>query len=467
MDAYDVKGRWWRPEAPDVEVVGDLHFSDSRGIRLELQGTLHPEEEQSPFELRKGGRGVLNGVSSSGTLMTLVEAEQINSSRSFPGYGRESYMARYVLREACIEKAEDLTFDGHYLRYNGLSDWWSKSGIKTSPIEVDDSCHRALLCSYTEQDPVIVSLPQAELSVRLAWSHGCTRRRAEVGETVDLRVRTKEPLTLSAWGDQYESALREFLTLAMGRPTLLDEWTAESPGVLMEINGSTHRRPMHVDVAQHEPSELDSAWSPREMLFSLDEIEGVLGETVTRWLEIRDRYTLARQLYFSTRYAPYLYAQTELVYLTQACESYHTIRFKNRGRVSADAHARAVEEVMEAVPAQHRDWVGPKLQGRPGISLASRLLFLCQRHEGVVQPLLKDVEGFCDSVAATRHYLTHGTRRPPTVMTDMLQIIYATWVLRILFEACLLEELGLTPDVLPTPFEGSSRYEHLSANPLE
>ena len=419
-----------------------------------------------PFKLRGEPPCILNGVSSHGTLMTLVGAEQINASRSFPGYGRESYMGRYVLRDARIERAEDLTFDGHWLRYAGLSDWWSRSGIKRVPIGRDASGHRTLLCSYSEQDPLTVSLPRAELSMCLAWSEAGTRRHIDVSETVIMRVRTHEPLGLSSWRDQYEAPLREFLTLAMGRPTLLEEWTAESPGVLMEIDGDTHRLPLHVDIAQHEPAELDSAWSPGEMLFTLDQIEDVFGAAVTRWLEVRERFTLARQLYFSTRYAPYLYAQTALVYLTQACESYHANRLKNHGRTSAGAHSRAVKEVLEAVPAEHRDWVEPKLQGRPGISLAQRLLSLCQRHLWVVQPLLRDTEGFCERVAATRNYLTHGTRLPPTVMTVMLDVVYATWVLRILFEACLLEEIGLTPTVLPNPFEGSSQYEHLKANPL-
>ena len=41
------------------------------------------------------------------------------------------------------------------------------------------------------------------------------------------------------------------------------------------------------------------------------------------------------------------------------------------------------------------------------------------------------------------------------------EIVQATWVLRILFEACLLEELGLTPVALADSFEESSYSEHL------
>jgi hypothetical protein len=187
---------------------------------------------------------------------------------------------------------------------------------------------------------------------------------------------------------------------------------------------------------------------------------------VQRWMEVRERYTLARQLYFSARYAPYMYKQTELVNLVQSCESYHEIRWKNRGRKSADAHARAVAEVLAAIPKEHIDWVAPRLVTRSKISLADRLRVLCDEHEGIVGPLLGNVEDFCQCAAATRNYLTHGTRRRDDVITDMREVLFAGWALRILLESCLLTELSIIPSMSANPFEGTSHYEHLKAHPL-
>jgi hypothetical protein len=145
-----------------------------------------------------------------------------------------------------------------------------------------------------------------------------------------------------------------------------------------------------------------------------------------------------------------MYKQTELIYLVQACESFHVLRHGKRGRPSAADHAQALEEVMSAIPPRHRGWVEPRLAGRPAISLQNRLAYLCQEHSEIVAPLVASVKAFCRRVATTRHFLTHGTKQSDDVITDMREVLHAAWVLRILFEACLLRELGITPSIVAT-----------------
>jgi len=413
---------------------------------------------------------LLNGISNNGSLMTLVDAQRTSSVRASSGYDRESYLARYVLRGACIEREEDLCFDSHRLWYTSLPEWWSRTGLHPQgPVELDDAGRRTIRLGYTEQDPLVVRLADAELSVMLTWHDPGSRprRHVEIGEAVLLSIRADEPLAFDEWGKRYEGPLRELLTLATGRPALLNRMVVESPAILRELNGYSYRVQLEIDRPQHEPSELSSAWSPMDMLFSLDEISSDLGGVVQRWLDVRERYTLARQLYFSARYAPYMYRQTEFVNLVQACESYHAIRLKNRGRKSAEAHAQAVEEVLAAIPDKHIEWVEPRLEARSRISLEDRLLFLCHEYEDIIRPLLGSVESFCRRVVATRHFLTHGRRRPADVITDMREILFAGWVIRILFEACVLGELGIITPSRINPFEGTSRYEHLRTHPLE
>jgi ApeA N-terminal domain 1 len=470
MENYETRGRWWRPEEPHSDVAGTLQFSNLKGITLELDGVFVTDEQLWPNVDNVQDPVLLNGISDNGSRMTLVDAQRTGTVRSSSGYDRESYTIRYVLRGACIEREEDLSFDGHRLWYTGLPEWWSRTGLHSQgPIELDDAGHRTIRLGYTDQDPLTVRLADAELSVMLAWSDSGSRprRHVEIREDVLLSIRTDDPLTLDKWSERYEGPLRELLTLATGRPALLSRLMVESPTILRELSGHSCRVPLEIDRPQHEPSELSSAWSPMDMLFSLDEIASDLGGVIQRWLDVRERYTLARQLYFSARYAPYMYKQTEFVNLVQACESYHAIRLKNRGRKSPEAHAQAVGEVLAAIPDKHIEWVEPRLEARSRISLEDRLLFLCHEHEDIIRPLLGSVESFCRRVVATRHFLTHGTRRSTDVITDMREILFADWVLRILFEACVLGELGIITPARINPFEGTSRYEHLRTHPLE
>ena len=123
--------------------------------------------------------------------------------------------------------------------------------------------------------------------------------------------------------------------------------------------------------------------------------------------------------------------------------------------------------MLAAIPDRHAEWVEQRLRPRSGISLADRLLLLCHEHEAIIGPLLGDVEDFCHRVAATRHFLTHGTRKSADVLADTKDILFGGWVLRLLFEACMLTELGIIPSISTNPFDGTSRYEHMKANPLK
>lgn len=467
MEDYETRGRWWSPEQPDVDIAGTLRFSNARGIALELDGVLCADSQRGANAL--GGDPILlNGISDAGTRMTLVDAQRSATASSSPGYDRESYVARYVLRGALTERQEDLSFDSQRLWYAGLPEWWSRTGLhEQGPVERDSGGHRIIRHGYTEQDPLTFSLADAELSVVLVGSDSGSRsrRRVEISEAVLLRVDSNDPLTFDEWAKGYEAPLRELLTLATGRAALLDRMVLQSRSIQMDLNGQSYPVPLEIDRPQHEPAELSAAWSPMDMLFSLDEVAADLGALIQRWVEVRERYTLARQLYFSARYAPYIYKQTELVNLVQSCASYHEIRLKNRGRKSAEAHAQAVEEVLAAVPEEHIAWVAPRLTTRPRISVEDRLRYLCDEHAEIVGPLLGSVEDFCGRVAVTRHFLVHGTRAHG-VITDMREILFAVWALRVLFESCLLSELGVIPSINANPFEGTRRYEHLKAHPL-
>jgi len=384
------------------------------------------------------------------------------------GYDRESYLVGWVLQGAHVERLEDLSFDCQRLWYTGVAEWWSRTGLDSrGPIELNDDGRRTTRISYTEQDPLVARLEDAELSAVLLWHDvgSRPRRQMEIREELLLRLRSDAPLGMEQWRELYEGPLRELLTLATGRTVLLDRMVVESPGATREIDGRPFRIPLEIHAPQHEPEELSDPWHVSDMLFSLDDIAHDLGGIFQRWTEVRNKYTLARQLYFSSRYAPYIYKQTLFVHLVQACESYHALRFKRRGRKSPDEHAQAIEEVLAAVPQRHVEWVEERLRPRP-TTLADRLLFLCRQHEAIMQPLLADTEEFCRRAAVTRHYLTHGTRQTADVITDMRDIVYGCWVLRILFEACLLCELGIIPDIAANPFEGTSHYEHLKAHPL-
>jgi hypothetical protein len=66
-----------------------------------------------------------------------------------------------------------------------------------------------------------------------------------------------------------------------------------------------------------------------------------------------------------------------------------------------------LEAILEASPAEYRNWLDYKLQHSNEAALRERLTQLIEMVAPVVTPAVGNVDDFIRSTTATRHYLTH------------------------------------------------------------
>jgi len=184
---------------------------------------------------------------------------------------------------------------------------------------------------------------------------------------------------------------------------------------------------------------------PHEMLFGLRDLPRGFGPTVKRWLERAEVLDPVYQLYLSTIYNPQSYLEQRFLNLVQALEVYHR-RAISSSDLQEEEHKKRKEEILEAVPDQHRAWLEDKLEYSNEPNLARRLKEIIRKYQesaySVVGVRSKDRDRFVYKVVTTRNYHTHFDKSKEAKAARGVELYQITEQLKLLIEICLLGDLG-------------------------
>lgn len=155
------------------------------------------------------------------------------------------------------------------------------------------------------------------------------------------------------------------------------------------------------------------------------------------------------RLFLGTVYNPQSYLEQHFLNLVQALEVYHR-RALYVPELPKEEHERRVNEILDASPEEHKGWLERKLRVVSEPSLNQRLHEIFKRHLSIVEFVIgkkKQVRAeFIEKVVATRNYRTHfdDSKKDKAARGEELYKIMQN--LNLVLEACLMEEIGFTPD---------------------
>jgi hypothetical protein len=185
--------------------------------------------------------------------------------------------------------------------------------------------------------------------------------------------------------------------------------------------------------------------NPHEMLFGLGDLPEGFGPTVERWLERAEVLDPVYRLYLGTIYNPQSYIEQRFLNLVQALEVYHR-RASPSSELKEEEHEKRKEEILEAVPDQHKAWLEEKLEYSNEPNLARRLKEVIRRYEksaySVTGDNSKDRGRFVYKVVTTRNYHTHFDKSKEVEAAQGEELYRITQKLKLLIEICLLGEIG-------------------------
>lgn len=442
MDAFDVDGEWWLPEAPDEKVAGRLVVTEDGKAELTLIGALR--------SLFHGGDSVTTNGTTTATFtdegrersgvyprilgiagskaFTLEDCFQVHRSTPFlGGLESERVLVSQVFRGAHFGDGEELAFTEISVWMDWLAYWVMRSGIEESiefsAPEGDPERH---LSTTLAIKPLEAESCQGQDGgkVVLGQSYGIAGdsvRERRLTQDFHFGVERDALVPLTTLLEQV-SGLQDLVSIGTGRTAAYTEVSLRHPDVSMPAGKGGEPRYLPIEMIARWNTVNDQpakSLHASDMWFTLPDLGGMSG--VERWLAVAAANRSALGRVMATRYSKGMYASDRVFNCAAALEAYD--RDKLGGSVNF------VDRIKRCAA----------LAGEP--------------FEGLVG----DVDAWAAALKDARNDVAHHKARMSSASTEHLFLGSAAYWL---FVLCLLRDSSAPTAVFERMVE-HSEYRHL------
>jgi hypothetical protein len=452
MTTNEYTGYWWIPSFPDNKIPGSIKISEQNEITLELLGTLPRSDERLHGEwLDNKNYEIILGFTREGELITIFQANCCHWSDNYPGINSEIYNINYFLIGVHYRKLEEMKFFKLKVRYSHLSIWTYLGSPK-------------FLESFNNQfsenkDLSNVDLPEltarttkgeVKIGIDITRSREICDLEVTKKKTSEIMIKPPTELPLEKYYEDYLYPLQNFLTLATNQKNSVTKLIVFSHHG-EKINHSYHdssEEQIEVIASRFVHKNEESNKVSPMIIFSLGDIENEFPLYIQKWLNISDEIQHICKIYFELKYIKSISFEFYFLSIVKAIESYHRLKI-NPSKTSLQDHKDRLEEIYDAIPEKHRDWLKKKLAFSHEPTLKDRLDKLITIHKGIIQPFLCDannINNLTQRITRTRNYYTHYDQLLDGKYAKGSELFRLAQVLSFLLLSCLLSELGCTSE---------------------
>lgn len=459
MESNEYRGYWWLPSAPENKTPGAIRISTEDSLTLNLLGTL--ENPRLPKRYSTDFYKIVLGITEEGKLFTLYQCLRLNASFNSPGIRTETYTINTVFHEVHFNKINQMKFHKAVVDYSCLSSWvysgnpkflhrWHKDLAASNIYNLIDLNWSSL--------ELVAKTTKGNVSIFPMLFSSTHNLSFNFKKAAKLKIDFSQETTLESCYFDYLYPLQNFLTLATNENNFIVDLHVYSNYGLRNSNIADNETPIKVSSSfvSQEPKES----SKDNMLFTLENIENELSLWMQKWFNIGDDLRHICNIFFGVKYLTDIFGEQRFLSIVQAIESYHRICFRNEVVPGAEFKRRR-EEILENTLEEHREWLNEKLVHANEPSLQNRLNDLVEKYKGVIEPFInEDQSKFTKKVKNTRNYLTHYNKSLKKKTAEGDELFRLTQILSFLLEACLLHELGCTPERCAELINRSNEYKY-------
>lgn len=357
-EAFDYKGYWWRPDAPENKVAGVLTYIPGKNINLELIGSFDLEDNAIFSFFNKSDEAVIHGQLENAkkvTLMKCYPSGNVNFSSFFP-----------IIRYTCI-----YCFIGGL--YNGMNDegrykmvvhfpelsYWCHPGVLHETF-LDDKEHNGQIISLSFEASMGGKLiDEAKLAegIKIALKAGArlggdpAKLNNEIGQSSWVDISCSERISFNKLLSCVYK-FEEFLSIATLRMSEASEITIYDEEYYQEIaEGRRIHHPISFISSHWRGKDTDNVDSIR-FLFGYDAVKEIFGDLMQAWFADRnDMYPVRSNLVDSLE-KKRVFSSMDFLILARALDGY-CIRSKYKGSIGN--RMKAVLEKFSNVSLIQRD----------------------------------------------------------------------------------------------------------------
>ena len=204
------------------------------------------------------------------------------------------------------------------------------------------------------------------------------------------------------------------------------------------------------------------------MLFRLPQAQPNISDVMKAWFSRQDVLRPVFRLYFGTLYHPDLFLDQRFIGYVQADGAFSDPRQHREATELPNNEARRrITAIVNAVPAQYREWLKNKLRWSNELVLRRRLTDVVHHCPDVCRRLIgadDEIKAFVRTVVDTRNYYTHydhSLERNAAKGADLYRLVVQ---LREIIEMPLLKELDFLATqstAHSTAYKGTPKYTTL------
>jgi len=425
----EYSGEWWLPSSRDRRVTGRLDLNGSI-LTLTLDGAL----------LSTGGEGeqdfpVIHGRDRGGSELTLLGAYSI---RDWP------IGDWYVVNDALVGRhlsPAETSFAETSVVMDHLADWIPASGLDISRTPNAKAGEKGVEVSYTVQAPLEGRLTDGtdvriNSSPRIEYALG---RGITVGYGAGVRWEYRTPQTTREIVEHHVVPLQELVAWAVQQPVTV---------AAAYLRVQPDQEPLEWRRRWRKASKTDKEPPIGNIRFFASDLAPTFADGLERWLGLLNRSRDAVDLMVSLLFSEPEYVDTAVLLVAQSLEAYH------RATLQKELWPRATfEQRQEAVLAHFKNdedrdlmkWLAELLEFANEPTLAERLGDLHRKVEPVIGDLLALRPEWADDVKKMRNRYTHRGKQRRKYQPDELKEMARLG--RIVFDVCLMLDLGLSPDI--------------------
>ncbi len=445
MVVSEHKGDWWLPDKPEIKVKGTLVISDDQAV-LELAGALTEIGPGKPQDFRPE---VILGISIEGHRITLLKCFQFNPTVNLgTGAKMSNFFAEMVLIGEHFNSVDELRFNVIYAEFPSLNNW-----VRISGFDIQRPDPTVTTVTYKRPMPIQAQVNGVRVSLVFeGLPHWEFPRQVTIRQRTCIEIKPHDAKSL----DEFLKLVRDiqnFLSLAIAQETRPVKIYGETEKHKMQIKDQMVYPPIRIIVPSWFSSK--GSKSPQNPLLSFKDIVNRFGLILKNWFTNADPLEPVYGGYFAVIYNPQMYLHQKFLSFLNALESYHRRRFSNYELPEVD-HKKRKDAIVSAVPEHYRNWLEKKLEYSNELTLRVRLQDLVQKFSFLQ---FRDTDWFVNKVLNTRNYLTHydPSKKEGAATND--ELLEITHKLKVLIEAVLLTELGLSPTEVQNLVRQSDEYQ--------
>ncbi len=319
---FSISGYFWLPSDEENRLYGTLRVDDGGKIELEVLGSFNKSLEDYENDDRDIERII--GETENG-YVTLEKCFAITSTlRVGKGISKNRIHVSILYKKVMYEEDEILLFDTFSFSVEGLNEWLNIRKIKI------DSLSDSYLIRHEEIENIEYNLGEnIKLEFQIRVTTHMAHYEPSMRQSSRIKLISDEKQSLEYF-TKLANKIVKFLSFSIDESINIKDIQVSNSDIFRECNGKKY--PVEIEVYGQIMHFFKDSPEIKfyTMLFQYTDIQESFEEKINSWIDAYNVIETALNLFFSVRYNPSQYVESEFLSLAQALETYHRQLYKTK-----------------------------------------------------------------------------------------------------------------------------------------